>query len=214
MVPIQFRIGQIETKKQMNPYIVRQEFKLAKKDRQQIKNHGSFLIWFTGLSGSGKSTLSNALEIRLHEMGIHTYPLDGDNIRDGINSKLTFSADDREENIRRVAEIAKLFVDAGIVVLGSFISPYKSSREGIREIVGAENFIEVYLNTPIEECERRDVKGLYQKAREGKIPLFTGVSDPYEAPENPAVEINTENMDLAIAVDKVMEVISDKLQLK
>lgn len=198
----------------MNQYIIRQEFKLSKKDRQSIKNHSSFLIWFTGLSGSGKSTLSNAVEIRLHEMGIHTYPLDGDNIRDGINKNLSFSAADREENNRRVGEIAKLFVDAGIVVLGSFISPYQKSREEIRDIVGSENYVEVFLNTSLEECERRDVKGLYQKARAGKIPSFTGISAPYEAPENPDIEINTEELTVDEAADKVIAQIKAKLELK
>lgn len=198
----------------MDNYIVRQEFKLSKKDRQKIKNHDSFLIWFTGLSGSGKSTLANAVDVKLHEMGVHTYPLDGDNIRDGINKKLSFSSEDREENIRRVAEIARLFIDSGIVVLGSFISPYRSSRAQIRQIVGESNYIEVFVNTSLEECERRDVKGLYKKAREGKIPSFTGISSPYEAPENPDIEIKTEEMTIEQATDKVIEVISKKLQLK
>lgn len=198
----------------MNQYIIRQEFKLSKEDRQSIKKHSSFLIWFTGLSGSGKSTLANAVEVRLHELGVHTYPLDGDNIRDGINKNLSFSATDRDENMRRVAEIAKLFVDAGIVVLGSFISPYKKSREGIKEIVGEDNFIEVYLNTSLEECERRDVKGLYKKARAGKIPSFTGISAPYEAPENPDIEIKTEDLTVDEAADIVLKVIAEKLQLK
>lgn len=198
----------------MNQYIVRQEFELSNKDRKKIKNHDSFLVWFTGLSGSGKSTLANAVEVKLHKMGVHTYPLDGDNIRDGINKTLSFSAEDREENIRRVAEIAKLFIDSGIVVLGSFISPYKSSREKIKAIVGDENYIEVFLNTSLEECEKRDVKGLYKKAREGKIRSFTGISAPYELPENPDIEIKTEEMTVEEATDKVIDVISKKLQLK
>ncbi|GAB5416364.1 MAG: adenylyl-sulfate kinase [Crocinitomicaceae bacterium] len=197
----------------MNPYIIRQEFKLSKKDRQTIKKHGSFLIWFTGLSGSGKSTLSNAVEQRLHEMGVHTYPLDGDNIRDGINKNLSFSPDDREENNRRVGEIAKLFIDAGIVTLGSFISPYKKSREEIRDIVGADNFIEVFLNTSLEECERRDVKGLYEKARNGEILSFTGISSPYEAPEKPDIEIKTEELSVEEAADEVLQFVSKKLAL-
>mgnify|MGYP002630878451 CR=1 len=198
----------------MKQYIIRQEFKLSKADRQRIKKHSSFLIWFTGFSGSGKSTLANAVELRLHELGVHTYPLDGDNIRDGINKNLTFSAHDRDENMRRVGEIAKLFVDAGVVVLGSFISPYKKSREGIRNTVGSENFIEVFLNTSIEECERRDVKGLYKKARTGEIPSFTGISAPYEAPDNPDIEIKTEELSVDEAADMVLKVIAEKLQLK
>lgn len=198
----------------MTQYIIRQEFKLSKENRQAIKNHNSFVIWFTGLSGSGKSTLSNEVEQRLHKLNVHTYPLDGDNIRDGINKNLSFSAEDREENIRRVAEITKLFVDAGLVVLGSFISPYRKSRENIREVVGESNFIEVYVNTSLEECERRDVKGLYEKARAGKIPSFTGISSPYEAPENPDVEIDTENMSVEEAAEMVISAISEKLKLK
>ncbi|MCR9172296.1 MAG: adenylyl-sulfate kinase [bacterium] len=197
----------------MSPYIIRQKFELSKKDRQSLKKHASFLIWFTGLSGSGKSTLANAVEVRLHELGVHTYPLDGDNIRDGINKNLKFSPEDRDENIRRVAEISKLFVDAGLVVLGSFISPFAKSREEIKEIVGAENFVEVFLNTSLEECERRDVKGLYKKARNGEIPSFTGISSPYEAPENPDVVIKTEELTVDEAADKVMAYISTKLAL-
>ncbi|PWL28774.1 MAG: adenylyl-sulfate kinase [Fluviicola sp. XM-24bin1] len=197
----------------MNPYIIRQKFELSKEDRQSLKKHGSFLIWFTGLSGSGKSTLANAVEVKLHEMGVHTYPLDGDNIRDGINKNLKFSPEDRDENIRRVAEISKLFVDAGIVVLGSFISPFAKSREEIKATVGHENFVEVFLNTSLEECERRDVKGLYKKARNGEIPSFTGISSPYEAPEAPDVEILTEEMTVDEAADKVLAYISTKLAL-
>ncbi len=197
----------------MNPYIIRQKFELSKEDRQSLKKHGSFLVWFTGLSGSGKSTLANAVEVKLHEMGIHTYPLDGDNIRDGINKNLKFSPEDRDENIRRVAEMSKLFVDAGIVVLGSFISPFAKSREEIKKTVGEENFVEVFLNTSLEECERRDVKGLYKKARTGEIPSFTGISSPYEAPENPDVEIRTEEMTVEEAADKVLAYISTKLAL-
>lgn len=198
----------------MTQHIIRQKFKLSKEDRQRLKNHGSFLIWFTGLSGSGKSTLANEVEQRLHKLGVHTYPLDGDNIREGINQNLTFSAADREENIRRVAEIAKLFIDAGVVVLGSFISPYRKSRENIRSIIGEEHFVEVYVNTSLEECERRDVKGLYEKARAGKIPSFTGISSPYEAPENPDIEINTELMSVDEAAEMVISAIQDKLRLK
>lgn len=195
----------------MNHYIFRQKFELSKEHRQSLKKHGSFLIWFTGLSGAGKSTLANAVEVRLHEMGVHTYTLDGDNIRGGINKNLQFSPEDREENIRRVAEISKLFVDAGIVVLGSFISPFEKNREEVKRIVGAENFVEVFLNTSLEECERRDVKGLYQKARKGEISSFTGISSPYEAPKNADIEIKTEELSVVEAADKVMELIAPKL---
>ncbi|MFT6243319.1 MAG: adenylylsulfate kinase [Salibacteraceae bacterium] len=201
-------------RKPMSNTIVRQEFELAKEDRQSIKNHSSFLIWFTGLSGSGKSTLSSAVEQKLHKMGVHTYPLDGDNVRNGINKNLSFTAEDREENIRRVAEISKLFIDAGVVVLGSFISPYKKSRDEIRETVGQENFIEVYMNTSLEVCERRDEKGLYKKARSGEISLFTGISSPYEVPESADVEIDTEEFTVEDAANKVIEAVQHKLKLR
>ena len=198
----------------MSNNIIHQKFGLAKEDRQSIKSHSSFLIWFTGLSGSGKSTLSGAVEQKLHKMGVHTYPLDGDNVRNGINKNLSFTTEDREENIRRVAEISKLFIDAGIVVLGSFISPYKKSRAEIREIVGKENFIEVYMNTSLEECERRDEKGLYKKARSGEISLFTGISSPYEAPKSADVEIDTEKFTVEDAANKVIQAVQSKLKLK
>lgn len=197
----------------MSKNVNKQQFGISKEDRQKNKSHSSFLIWFTGLSGSGKSTLSNAVEEKLHKMGVHTYPLDGDNVRHGINKNLSFSAEDRVENIRRVAEIANLFIDAGIVVLGSFISPYRKGREEIKQIVGEDNFIEVFMNTSLEECERRDVKGLYKKARAGEINLFTGISAPYEIPENADIVINTEEMSVEDAADKVIEAIKQKLKL-
>ncbi|NRA13009.1 MAG: adenylyl-sulfate kinase [Crocinitomicaceae bacterium] len=197
----------------MSNNVIHQKFGLSKEDRQKIKKHSSFLIWFTGLSGSGKSTLSSAVEQKLHKMSVHTYPLDGDNVRNGINKNLSFSAEDREENIRRVAEIAKLFIDAGVVVLGSFISPYKKSRAEIKKIVGEENFIEVYMNTSLEECERRDVKGLYKKARSGEISSFTGISDPYEAPESADVEIDTEKFTVEEAAVQIIEAVQQKLKL-
>ena len=197
----------------MSENITKQTFGITKLDRQRLKNHSSFLVWFTGLSGSGKSTLSSAVEEKLNIMGIHTYPLDGDNVRNGINKNLTFSAEDRAENIRRVAEIANLFIEAGTVVLGSFISPYRKSRAEIREIVGSGNFIEVFMNTSLEECERRDVKGLYKKARRGEIDLFTGISAPYEAPESPDIEINTEVLSVDEAANIVIEAVQQKLKL-
>jgi len=187
---------------------------VSKEDRQKLKGHDSFVVWFTGLSGSGKSTLSEAVECRLHNMNIHTFQLDGDKQRNGINKSLGFSAEDREENIRRAAEIAKLFVDAGTVTLCSFISPYQKSREQVRSIVGDENFVEIYLSTSLEECERRDVKGLYKKTREGKIPSFTGITAPYEVPESPDLEINTEYLSIDEAVTKVLALIKLKLKLR
>jgi bifunctional enzyme CysN/CysC len=145
-------------------------------------------MWFTGLSGSGKSTLANALEVELHGRGLRTYVLDGDNIRQGLNKDLGFTEADRVENIRRIAEVAKLMMDAGLVVMTAFISPFRRERDMARELVGAENFVEVYVSTPLEVCEQRDVKGLYRKARAGQIPNMTGINSPYEPPEHPDYE--------------------------
>ena len=164
----------------MKENIIPHNYQVDKTDRNKLNGHQSFLIWFTGLSGSGKSTIANALESKLFEKKIKTYTLDGDNIRKGINNDLSFSPEDRTENIRRIAEISKLFVDAGIVVLAAFVSPYRKDRNAIKNIVGKNNFVEVYINTSVEECEKRDVKGLYKKARMGEIKDFTGVNAPYE----------------------------------
>ncbi|MFK7787557.1 MAG: adenylyl-sulfate kinase [Crocinitomicaceae bacterium] len=191
-----------------------QGFKLSKSERQQLHGHASFLVWFTGLSGAGKSTLSEAVERKLHSLKISTFRLDGDNLRSGINADLGFSAEDRVENIRRASEISKLFIEAGHVVLGSFISPYRESRAKIRSLVGEENYLEIYMSSSLENCEERDIKGLYKKARSGEILQFTGISAPYEAPEKPDLEINIDALNLAEAVDKVLEVITPKLALK
>jgi len=180
--------------------------------RRQLNKHNSFLVWFTGLSGSGKSTISNLFEQELHQMGIKTYLLDGDNVRNGINCNLTFSPEDRTENIRRVSEISKLMIDAGLVTIAAFVSPYEKDRENIKDIVGSDNFIEVFVNTSVEECERRDVKGLYKKAREGKIKNFTGISAPYEKPINPDIEIKTEIETIEDAVKRILKYISPKLK--
>ncbi|MDC3257908.1 adenylyl-sulfate kinase [Flavobacteriales bacterium] len=196
----------------MSNNIIAQNFTITKKERIQSNKHNSFLIWFTGLSGSGKSTIANLVEIELHNKRINTYLLDGDNIRKRINNDLTFTSEDRTENIRRIAEISNLFIDAGIVVLGSFISPYRIDRENIKNIVGKNNFIEVYINTTLEECERRDVKGLYKKARKGEIKNFTGISAPYETPINPDIEIKTEMSSVEEAVDSIFKVIKRKLK--
>ena len=185
-------------------------FSVSKKERNRLNKHQSFLIWFTGLSGSGKSTIADALEKELYKKSIHTYILDGDNIRKGINKNLGFSPDDRTENIRRIAEISNLFIDAGMVVLSAFVSPYKKDRNNIKKIVGKSNFVEIFINTSLEECERRDVKGLYKKARKGEISNFTGISAPYEAPDTPDVEI-TEKMSIDEAVEKILISINDKL---
>jgi len=196
----------------MEENIIPHTYQVSIHDRRKANNHNSFLVWFTGLSGSGKSTIASALEIRLYKENIKTYTLDGDNIRKRINKDLTFSPEDRTENIRRIAEVANLFVDAGIVVLAAFVSPYRKDRAAIKKIVGNNNFIEVYVNTSIEECEKRDVKGLYKKARKGEIKNFTGIDAPYEAPIRPDIEINTEQLTIEESVNDIISIISKKLK--
>ena len=198
----------------MKENIISHNYQVTIEDRRKANNQNSFLMWFTGLSGSGKSTIANGLETKLQEQGIKTYTLDGDNIRKGINNDLSFSPDDRTENIRRIAEIANLMIDAGLVVLAAFVSPYKKDRDNIKKIVKDVNFVEVYINTSVEECERRDVKGLYKKARAGEIKNMTGISAPYEAPENPDIEINTEKETIEQAVEKILKHIKPKLKLE
>jgi len=198
----------------MKENIIPHDYQVTINDRRKANNQNSFLMWFTGLSGSGKSTIANVVEQRLQEQGIKTYTLDGDNIRKGINNDLSFSPEDRTENIRRIAEVAYLMVDAGLVVLAAFVSPYKKDRDNIKKIVKDVNFVEVYINTSVEECERRDVKGLYKKARAGEIKNMTGISAPYEAPENPDIEINTEKESIEQAVEKILEHIKPKLKLE
>ena len=197
----------------MKENIIRHNYQVSKLERQELLDQNSLLLWFTGLSGSGKSTIANALEYKLHIEGIKTYALDGDNIRKGINNDLTFSPEDRKENIRRIAEIANLMVDAGVVVLAAFVSPYKKDRENIARIVGNDNFVEIFVNTSIEECEKRDVKGLYKKARAGEIKDFTGVNAPYEAPENPEVEIITDGLSIEQCVLNIYDKIKPKLKI-
>ncbi len=184
--------------------LVWQETDITKKIRSEQKGQTPKTVWFTGLSGSGKSTLANELEKRLVAMGRHTMLLDGDNVRMGLNRNLGFTEVDRVENIRRIAEVAKLMNDAGLIVLTAFISPYKKDRENAKEIIG-EDFFEVYVSTPIEECERRDVKGLYKKARRGEIPNFTGITSPYEAPDAPDLIINTQELSLEEAVSMIVD---------
>jgi len=198
----------------MEENIISHNFQVSKSDRQASNKHKSFLLWFTGLSGSGKSTIANVVEQELFKLGIKTYILDGDNIRKGINKDLTFVPQDRTENIRRIAETANLMVDAGLVTLAAFVSPYKKDRENIKNIVKGVNFIEVYINTSLEECEQRDVKGLYKKARAGEIKNMTGISAPYEAPENPDIEILTKNKTVEEAVHDIMTYIKPKLKLE
>lgn len=196
-------------KKIITPY----SYNVSVQNRRKANKQNSFLLWFTGLSGSGKSTIANAVEYELYKKGIKTYTLDGDNIRKGLNNDLTFSPEDRTENIRRIAETANLMIDAGLVVLAAFVSPYKKDRDNIKRIVKDVNFIEIYINTSVEECERRDVKGLYKKARAGEIKNMTGISAPYEAPENPDIEIKTEQESVEESVIKIIEYITPKLKL-
>ena len=192
---------------------VKHIYKTTKSQRETQHGHKTYLIWFTGLSGSGKSTLANLVEIALHKKGISTYILDGDNVRQGINKDLTFSPEDRTENIRRIAEISNLMLEAGVVTLAAFVSPYINDREEVKHIVGADNFIEIYVNTSIEECERRDVKGLYEKARKGEIKNMTGVSSPYEAPINPDLEVVTDGQSVEENVDQILKLLSQKINL-
>jgi len=191
---------------------VKQDYKITKYQREELHGHRSYLIWFTGLSGSGKSTLANLVEIALHKIGLSTYVLDGDNIRQGINKGLSFTPEDRTENIRRIAEISNLMLDAGVITLAAFISPYIKDREGVKSIVGADNFIEIFVNTSLEECERRDVKGLYQKVRSGEIKNMTGISAPYESPVNPNLEVITDGSSIEENVKTILEFINKKLK--
>lgn len=195
----------------MKKNIILHDYRVTCDDRRKLNKHNSFLIWVTGLSGSGKSTIANELQNTLHKKGIKTYILDGDNIRNGINYNLSFSPEDRAENNRRIAEISKLFIDAGIVVIAAFISPYQKDRKEVQNIVSPVNFVEVFVNTSLEECEKRDVKGLYKKARKGEIKNFTGISAPYEAPQNPDVEIKTEEETVEESVHKIITHIQNKL---
>ena len=184
---------------------------LQRKDREALLKQKGIMIWFTGLSGFGKSTLAIALEGELYKQGILCRILDGDNIRSGINNNLGFSEADRTENIRRIAEVSKLFVDCGIVTIAAFISPTHAIRRMASEIIGEDDFLEVYVSTPIEECERRDVKGLYAKARRGEIKEFTGISSPFEAPEHPFISIDTSRQSLADSVKVLLEAVSPKI---
>lgn len=196
----------------MNQNIVFHTYNISRKERNTIYKHPSFVLWFTGLSGSGKSTIANRVEQELFKLGVKTYSLDGDNIRTGINKGLGFSEADRHENLRRIAEVAKLFVDAGVVTIGAFVSPLEKDRELIKNTIGSDDFFEIYINTSLAECERRDVKGLYKKARAGEIKNFTGIDSPYEPPKNPDLIIETENESIDQAVEKVITFA--KLKLK
>ena len=186
---------------------------LGREDKEALLKQRSVMVWFTGLSGSGKSTIAIALERELHKRGLLCRILDGDNIRSGINNNLGFSAEDRVENIRRIAEVSKLFIDTGVITIAAFISPNNELREMASTIIGKDNFLEIYVNTPIEECERRDVKGLYAKARKGEIKDFTGVSAPFEAPEHPALSLDTSVLSLEESVNKLLELMLPKVKV-
>ena len=178
--------------------------KVSRHQREQLLQQRPLLIWFTGLSGSGKSTLAVQLEAQLHEAGFKTYLLDGDNIRAGLNKDLSFTDEGRVENIRRIGEVSKLMLDAGVIVLSAFISPFHADREQVKNIVGSENYLEVFVDTPLDICEQRDVKGLYKKARAGEVKNFTGIDSPYEAPQNPDIAIPTHRYSVEESVDQLM----------
>lgn len=187
---------------------------MTRGDKEALLGQRSLMVWFTGLSGSGKSTIAIALERELHQRGLLCRILDGDNIRSGINNNLGFSEADRVENIRRIAEVSKLFVDTGIITIAAFISPSNDIREMAADIIGRDDFVEVYVSTPIEECERRDVKGLYAKARRGEIKNFTGISAPFEEPRHPALTLDTSVLSLEESVHKLLELILPRIQKK
>ncbi|WP_418697446.1 adenylyl-sulfate kinase [Bacteroides sp.] len=184
---------------------------LSRKEKEALLGQRAVMVWFTGLSGSGKSTLAIALERELHKRGFFCRILDGDNIRSGINNNLGFSEADRVENIRRIAEVSKLFIDTGIITIAAFISPNNEIREMAADIIGRDDFLEVYVSTPLEECERRDVKGLYAKARKGEIKNFTGISAPFEAPVHPDLSLDTSVLSVKESVDKLLELVFPRI---
>ena len=186
-------------------HVVWHPTKITKEDRQRLNNHKSCVLWFTGLSGAGKSTLATEVERELYNYGIRTYVLDGDNIRHGLNKNLGFSPEDRKENIRRIGEVAKLFVDAGLFALTAFISPYREDRDMVRAMLPKGEFIEIYVKCPLEVCETRDPKGLYKKARSGEIKDFTGISAPYEEPLHPELVVETDKQDIETSVRQVID---------
>ena len=193
-----------------NENIVLHEHHVSKDERVSLKKQRPCVLWFTGLSGSGKSTVANAVESRLVESGKHTYLLDGDNVRLGLNRGLSFSDEDRVENIRRIGEVSKLFIDAGTIVLTAFISPFQKERDAVRTLVEDGEFIEVFVDTPLSVCESRDPKGLYKKARAGEIPNFTGISSPYEAPSDAEIHINNDGISVDAAAQEVIDYLEEK----
>jgi adenylyl-sulfate kinase len=195
----------------MNENIIPHNHKVKKEDRVRLLGQNPVVLWFTGLSGSGKSTLAGALETELYNRGFNTYLLDGDNVRSGLNSDLDFSSEGRVENIRRLGELSKLFVDSGMIVLTAFISPFRSDRASVRGILQEGEFVEIFVDTPIEICEQRDVKGLYKKARAGEIKNFTGIDSPFEVPENAEVRITTHDRSVESAVSELLTLILPKI---
>jgi adenylylsulfate kinase len=195
----------------MNVNIIPHQHIILQADRQHKYGFRPYLLWFTGLSGSGKSTLASAIEKRLFDEDYCTYLLDGDNIRSGLNGDLDFSADARSENIRRISEVSKLFLDAGLMVLSAFISPFNEDRELARSVVGEDNFIEIFVDTPLHVCESRDVKGLYAKARKGEIPNFTGIQSPFEIPQDPDIHVLTEGKSIEETVHWLFNQIKIKI---
>lgn len=189
-----------------------QNYKITKTQRELLHGHKAYLLWFTGLSGSGKSTLANLVEMELHKKGLSTYILDGDNVRQGINKDLSFAPKDRSENIRRIAEISNLMLDAGVVTLAAFVSPYIKDRQAIKQIVGPDNFFEIYVNSSLTACENRDVKGLYKKARAGEIKNMTGVSAPYQPPIHPDLEIVTDGQTIQESVAVIIQFLNKKFK--
>lgn len=187
---------------------------IKREHREQQNRHKAFALWFTGLSGAGKSTLAHAVEERLYQMGMHSYVLDGDNVRHGLNGDLGFSLEDRKENIRRIGEVAKLLVDAGVVVMTAFISPMRADRERVRGLLMPGDFLEVYCRCPLEVCQQRDVKGLYQRAAQGEIKEYTGVSSPYEEPMAPELVVDTAERTLDECVDQVLGLLESRGLLK
>lgn len=192
-------------------HIVEHSYKLKRADRERANGHKAICLWFTGLSGSGKSTIANIIEQELFERGIKTFILDGDNIRKGLCNDLSFTEEDRAENLRRIGEVVKLICEAGLVAIATFISPYRRDRQWLRTLLG-ESFIEIFVDTPLDVCEQRDVKGLYQKARNGEISNFTGISSPFEAPTSAEIYINTANQPLEQSVNSILEYIMPKLK--
>ncbi|MFY0626279.1 MAG: adenylyl-sulfate kinase [Reichenbachiella sp.] len=196
----------------MTENIIPHSHNITQSDRINKQGYRPLLIWFVGLSGSGKSTIASSLEEKLFNKGVNTYILDGDNIRLGLNKDLDFSDASRVENIRRISEVSKLFVDAGTVVLTAFITPFEEERKKIKELIGSDNYLEVFVNCPLEECEKRDVKGLYAKARRGEIKNFTGIDSPFEEPVNPDIEIESHKISVEESVERIYKVVKEKIR--